>query len=83
MIERLDEPLRIDPPPVGGASPEALSAAFDAGRAAGSAGHPPTPPAHYAILAAKWSEGWQRGAERRKPSGWRALNIDYEWKSHG
>jgi hypothetical protein len=61
-------------------SPEAQSWAWDAGYAAGAAGSPPMPPREFAGLAKLWGDGWRTAAEKRKPSGWTATDIDFDWK---
>jgi hypothetical protein len=72
--------LKIVSPPLPAPADEAIAWARQAGHASGSAGSPPVPSGWCAIYSKAWTEGWREGNARRKPSGWSAMQIDYEWK---
>ena len=61
-------------------SQDAVAWAREVGYLAGAAGWPPTPPPGFAPLAKPWCDGWRLAAEKRKPSGWREADIDFDWK---
>ena len=72
--------FRLVTPPTPQPTDEAIGWARACGREAGIQGSPPVPSGWCAIYSKAWTEGWREGNARRKPSGWSAMQIDYEWK---